>query len=69
MTASIMVFDHPLFAVPGDDGAFVLADVPAGDYRLSAWHERIGESAKSIVVEAGRTVRVEFTLPVETETQ
>jgi plastocyanin len=67
MSASIMVFDHPHFAIPETDGHFTLADVPAGEYRLSAWHERIGESAKSIVVEAGRIVRVEFALPVETQ--
>ncbi len=50
---------------PEHDGAFAIDDVPSGDHRLSAWHERIGESAKDIVVEAGRTVRVEFALPVE----
>jgi plastocyanin len=64
MSASIMVFDHPHFVIPETDGHFALADVPAGEYRLSAWHERIGESAKSIVVEAGRVVRIEFVLPV-----
>ena len=68
MSASIMVFDHPHFTIPaGQDGRFALADVPAGEYRLSAWHERIGESSKAIVVEAGRTVRIEFALPVRTE--
>jgi plastocyanin len=65
MSASIMVFDHAHFAMPSSDGAFVLEDVPVGEYRLSAWHERIGESAKPVVVEAGRTMRVEFALPVE----
>jgi plastocyanin len=66
MSASIMVFDHPFYTVPGGNGGFVLEDVPAGEHRVSAWHERIGESAKQIVVEPGRTVRVEFALPVET---
>jgi plastocyanin len=65
MSASIMVFDHPYYTVPGGDGSFVLADVPPGEHRVSAWHERIGESAKPIVVEPGRTIRVEFSLPVE----
>ena len=65
MSASIMVFDHPHFTMPSLDGAFVLADVPVGEYRVSAWHERIGESAKPIAVDAGRTIRVEFALPVE----
>jgi plastocyanin len=68
MSASIMVFDHPHFTIPeGEDGRFALADVPPGEYRLSAWHERIGESSKAIVVEANRTVRIEFALPVRTE--
>jgi plastocyanin len=65
MSASIMVFDHPHFALPAAGGAFALEDVPVGEYRLSAWHERIGEAARPIVVEAGRTLRVEFALPVE----
>ena len=68
MSASIMVFDHQYFTVPeSESGHFAIADVPAGEYRLAAWHERIGESAKPIVVEAGRTVRIEFALPVETQ--
>jgi len=65
MSASIMVFDHSHFTIPNADGAFALDAVPAGEHRLSAWHERIGESAKTVVVEPGRTVRVEFALPVE----
>jgi hypothetical protein len=39
--------------------------VPAGSYQVSAWHERIGESVTPIRVEAGRTARVEFALPME----
>lgn len=65
MSASIMVFDHPHFTIPEDDGRFTLDDVPAGEYRLSAWHERIGESSRNIVVEAGRAATIEFALPVE----
>jgi plastocyanin len=65
MTASIMVFDHPHFTRPAANGTFILDDVPTGEHRVSAWHERIGESAKPIVIEPGRTVRVEFSLPVE----
>src|SRR5687767_8799435 len=65
MTASIMVFDHPYFRIPGTDGIFALDDVPAGSYQISAWHERIGESVDTIKVEAGRTARVEFALPMD----
>jgi len=67
MAAAIMVFDHQHFTVPETNGSFVLADVPTGEWRLSAWHERIGESQKAIQVQPGRTVRVEFALPVESQ--
>ena len=65
MTASIMVFDHPHFRMPGADGTFVIDGVPAGAHKISAWHERIGESVTDIRVEAGRTTKVEFALPMD----
>jgi plastocyanin len=64
MTASIMVFDHPYFAVPAADGAFVIEDVPPGTYSVIAWHERIGESGQSVTVEPGRTSALQFALPI-----
>jgi len=64
MSALVMLMDHPWFAVPNDTGAFSLADVPAGDHTLVAWHERIGERRERIRVTPGGTLRVSFTLPV-----
>jgi plastocyanin len=65
MTASIMVFDHPYFRIPSTDGTFAIDDVPAGTYQVSAWHERIGESVTPVKIDAGRSARVEFALPVQ----
>ena len=64
MTASIMIFDHPYFRMPGAEGSFVIDEVPVGDHKISAWHERIGESVSSIRVDAGRITKVEFALPM-----
>lgn len=64
MTASIMVFDHPYFAMPGPDGAFSIDDVPAGTFAVSAWHERIGESTQQVTIDAGRTSTLGFALPI-----
>jgi len=64
MSATMMVFDHRLFAMPLPDGAFTITDVPAGTWKLAAWHERIGDTTKMVQVVAGETARVEFTLPV-----
>jgi plastocyanin len=64
MSASIMVFEHDYFRIPEPDGSFELDAVPPGTYRISAWHERIGESIREIQVTAGGRAHVEFSLPV-----
>ena len=64
MTASIMVFDHTLFTIPKADGSFTIDDVPAGTYKVSAWHERIGENSQPVKIEAGRTSEIQFALPI-----
>jgi plastocyanin len=65
MSASILVLDHPYYAVPEIDGVFTLPDVPPGAYTIAGWHERVGERAQAILVEAGRSVSVDLSLPVE----
>ena len=64
MAATILVFDHRLYATPSLDGTFAIEAVPPGSYQLSAWHERIGETTKAIQVTAGAAASVEFSLPV-----
>ena len=55
MSASILVLDHPYFAIPELDGTFELPNVPAGRYTLVGWHERVGERTAPVRVEAGQT--------------
>lgn len=64
MAATILVFDHRLYATPETSGAFAIDAVPAGTYALSAWHERIGETTKPVQVVAGESASIEFSLPV-----
>jgi len=64
MSATILVLDHPYFATPGDDGAFLLPAVPAGQYVLVAWHERVGEQKTRVTVQPGQTTALEIGLPV-----
>jgi hypothetical protein len=65
MSASILVLDHPYFAIPDLEGNFVLRNVPAGTYTLAGWHERVGERTHAVRVDPGQTVNVDLTLPVE----
>jgi len=64
MSASVMVFDHPWFTTPDEDGAFLLPDVPPGLTRLVAWHERLGATTATVDVIPGRVVTANFVLPV-----
>ncbi|GJM23244.1 MAG: hypothetical protein DHS20C15_31590 [Planctomycetota bacterium] len=62
MGAWIGVFDHPWFAVSDAQGRFAWDDVPAGEYRLHAWHEVFGEISHSQTVRVGENpeVRLRF---------
>jgi hypothetical protein len=64
MSATAMVFDHPWFAVPDEDGRFELPAVPAGDRQVTAWHERLGDTTLRLRVESGRPAAADFVLPV-----
>lgn len=67
MSATVMVFNHPWFAVPAEDGRFELPAVPAGDRDITAWHERLGDTTQRVRVEPGRAAEADFVLPVPRE--
>jgi plastocyanin len=64
MSATVMVFNNPWYAVPDAEGRFQLPEVPPGDRQITAWHERLGETTLAIRVDSGRASTLDFTLPV-----
>ncbi len=58
MSATILVLDNPYFAVPDDNGAFVISNVPEGRYTLNLWYARDLVLHRSIVVKASDTTSV-----------
>jgi hypothetical protein len=58
MQAWIWVVEHPYAVVTSAGGGFVLEDVPAGSYKLSVWHETLGEKSADVTVEAGKTASI-----------
>jgi plastocyanin len=64
MSATVMVFDHPWFAIPDEGGTFDLTAVPPGMHQITAWHERLGDTTLQVRVEPGRAATVDFVLPV-----
>jgi hypothetical protein len=64
MSATVMVFNHPWFAVPSADGRFELPAVLPGDREITAWHERLGDTTLRVRVEPGVPASADFVLPV-----
>lgn len=60
MNAWMTVFNHPFFAVTGDDGSFDLKKLPAGDYTIEAWHEKYGVQTMKVKVAASGEVKADF---------
>ena len=60
--AYLAVFDHPYFAVTGNGGSFTIDGVPAGTYKLSAWHERTGVSVQDVDVVDNAPTKVSIAL-------
>jgi plastocyanin len=64
MSATVLVFDHPWFAIPDEQGNFDLSGVPAGMHQITAWHERLGDTTIPLRVDAGRAATADFVLPI-----
>jgi hypothetical protein len=61
MSAWIGVFDHPWFAVTGDDGSFTIEHVPPGKYTLAAWQETLPEQEQTITITSPGSCEADFT--------
>lgn len=60
MFATILVLQNPYFAVPDEDGNFILKNVPTGTYQLSFWYGRKKTETRSVTVLSHQTATVNF---------
>jgi hypothetical protein len=63
MLGYVYLFPHPYAAVTNEKGEFSIGDIPAGSYKVKAWHEGFGEiELGKVTVDAGKTamVKAEF---------
>jgi plastocyanin len=54
--------DTPYFAVTDDKGNFTIKDVPAGNYTVEVWQEKLGTEDQKADVKDGASATVNFTL-------
>ena len=60
MKSWIVVVENPYFAVTADDGAFKIDKIPAGTYKLTVWHETLGEQTKEVVIKPGADTTADY---------
>lgn len=60
MESHVAVLPNPFFAVTDADGTFTIARVPAGAYRVRAWHARLGEREGKATLDAAGTATLDF---------
>ncbi|MEX2110912.1 MAG: DUF2012 domain-containing protein [Gemmatimonadaceae bacterium] len=58
--AWVAVLDHPYSATTAMNGSFNIPDVPAGRYRVRAWHPNLGFADDSVTVVAGQQANIAF---------
>lgn len=62
MHCIVVVLENPYFAQTDDKDHFVIRNVPAGTYKLHAWHERVPGATRDVTVPADGEVTVDFVL-------
>lgn len=60
MSAYIVVTSSPYFALTDEKGEFVIEGLPAGSYKIEAWHEKLGRQSRGVNLVAGDILRTDF---------
>ena len=60
MGAYCGILEHPFFSVTDGEGEFEISDLPPGAYRITAWHEKLGELEKEVELAANERRTIDF---------
>ena len=60
MAAYVAVLPHPWAALTDETGRFTLRSVPAGTYKVYAWHEVLGTLTREVKLNGNHTATVDF---------
>ena len=62
MSAFILVFSHPFYAMTDADGRYRLDNVPAGNYAVVAWNEGVSSEPSPVAVPDGGVAELDLVL-------
>ncbi len=55
MHAWMLVLKNPYYAITAPDGSYSIDQIPAGKYKVTVWHSRLGKKQQEIEITAGGT--------------
>lgn len=67
MYAAIVVTSSPFYGKPSEDGSFTWTNIPAGHYRVMAWHKVAGLYKAEVDVPEKGTAAVDVRIPIDIE--
>ena len=62
MQGWLVATESPYVAVTDNSGNFKLTDVPAGNYTVEVWHEKLGKNTQKVTVKGKEDAKVSFEL-------
>ncbi|NIP99965.1 MAG: carboxypeptidase regulatory-like domain-containing protein, partial [Nitrospinaceae bacterium] len=60
MEADARVVWNPYYSISAEDGSFKIDQIPAGKYKVTAWHPYIGTVTQEVTVSGGADAQVDF---------
>lgn len=64
MSCVVLVLENPFFASTNEKGHYAIGNVPAGTYKLKAWHERMPPQVQEITVPEVGEVKADFMMGI-----
>ncbi len=62
MEADGRIVWNPYYSISGKDGSFKIDNIPAGKYKVTAWHPYVGEVTKEVTVAGGADTKQNYEL-------
>ena len=62
MSAFILVFNHPYFAMTDAEGRYHIDNIPPGTYNVVAWNEGLASEPRAAVIPDGGSTELDFLL-------
>ena len=62
MNCIVLVMPNPWFSISDKRGSYVIENIPAGTYKLKAWHERMPAKYIVVIVPETGTVELDITM-------